>query len=131
MTIALPRGRHIVEFLASRPEFVGIGKATAKRLWDRFGEELYAILGDGAHARLSEVLHESHAKILADAWRNEQAIADCVVFFDKNGIDPKVAHKAVEFGVKGGPGDQGQSLSVADGLPMGSSGSHGACSRHC
>jgi exodeoxyribonuclease V alpha subunit len=97
LTVALPRGRHIVEFLASRPEFVGIGKATAKRLWDKFGEEIYSILGDGAHARLSEILHASHARILVDAWRNEQAVADCVVFFDEHGIDPKVARKAVEF----------------------------------
>lgn len=97
MTIAFPKGRHIVEFLASRPEFAGIGKATAKRLWHRFGEELYSVLGGGDDARLSEVLHASHARIVVDAWRNEQAIADCVVFFDEHGIDPKVARKAVEF----------------------------------
>lgn len=97
MTAALPRGQHIVDFLASRPEFVGVGKVTAKRLWERFGEELYAILGNGAYDRLSEVLQESHARIVVDAWRNEQAVADCVVFFDEHGIDPKVARKAVEF----------------------------------
>ncbi len=97
MTAALPKGRHLVDFLASRPEFVGIGKATAKRLWERFGEELYTILGDGAYDRLSEVLQGSHAQIVVDAWRNQQAVADCVVFFDEHGIDTKVARKAVEF----------------------------------
>ncbi|MER9338149.1 ATP-dependent RecD-like DNA helicase [Mesorhizobium sp. M0293] len=97
MIAALPKGRHVVDFLASRPEFVGIGKATAKRLWERFGEELYAILGNGAYGRLSEVLQESHARIVVDAWRNQQAVVDCVVFFDEHGIDPKVARKAVEF----------------------------------
>ena len=97
MTAALPRGQHIVDFLASRPEFVGVGKVTAKRLWERFGEELYTILGNGAYDRLSEVLQESHARIVVDAWRNEQAVADCVVFFDEHGIDPKVARKAVQF----------------------------------
>lgn len=92
-----PKGRYIVDFLASRPEFAGIGKATAKRLWDRFGERLYAILNDGDYVRLSGVLHQSQAMILVDAWRNELAITACVVFFDEHGIDPKVASKAVEF----------------------------------
>lgn len=93
----LPRGRFIVQFLASRPEFVGVGKATAQRLWDAFAEELYAILGDGDVKRLSEVLHESQAKIVIDAWRNELAVADCAVFFDEHGIDQSVARKAVDF----------------------------------
>lgn len=97
MTIALPKGRHIVEFLASRPEFAGIGKVTAKRLWERFGDELYVILAAGDDVRLSDVLHASQAKIVVDAWRRQQAIADCVVFFDEHGIDVRVARKAVEF----------------------------------
>lgn len=97
MNTALPRGRHIVQFLASRPEFVGVGKATAQRLWDTFAEDLYAVLGDGDVERLSEVLHESQAQIVIEAWRNEQAVVDCVVFFDEHGIDQAVARKAVDF----------------------------------
>jgi exodeoxyribonuclease V alpha subunit len=92
-----PRGRYIVDFLASRPEFAGIGKATARRLWERFGEDLYTILSDGDDLRLSVVLHPSQAQILVDAWRSELATTACVVFFDQHGIDPKIASKAVEF----------------------------------
>lgn len=92
-----PRGRYIAAFLASRPEFAGIGKVTAKRLWDTFGEELYTILTDGDAGRLSAVLSPSHAEIVVDAWRNQLAITACCVFFDEHGIDPKVADKAVEL----------------------------------
>ncbi|WEA59534.1 AAA family ATPase [Rhizobium sp. BJ04] len=94
---AVPRGKHIVEFLASRPEFVGVGKATAMRLWDAFGSDLYAILGNGDVDRLAEVLDRNQAAIVTEAWRNQIALADCVVFFDEQGIDTKVARKAIDF----------------------------------
>lgn len=94
---AIPRGRHIVEFLASRPEFVGVGKATAARLWERFGSDLYAVLGDGDVDRLSELLDRNQAAIVVESWRNQQALADCVVFFDEHGIETSVARKAVDF----------------------------------
>ncbi|MCA1444084.1 AAA family ATPase [Ensifer sp. IC4062] len=93
----IPRGRYIVEFLASRPEFAGVGKATAARLWKHFGPDLYIVLGDGDIDRLAEVLDRNQAAIVVEAWANQLALADCVVFFDENGIDPKVARKAVDF----------------------------------
>ncbi|WP_137131166.1 AAA family ATPase [Rhizobium sp. FY34] len=93
----IPRGRYIVEFLSSRPEFAGVGKATAARLWKHFGTELYTALGDGDVDRLAEVLDRNQAAIVVEAWANQIALADCVVFFDENGIDPKVARKAVDF----------------------------------
>ncbi len=93
----MPRGKYIVEFLASRPEFAGVGKATAARLWKHFGADLYAVLGGGDIDRLAEVLDRNQAAIVAQAWANQIALADCVVFFDENGIDPKVARKAVDF----------------------------------
>jgi hypothetical protein len=45
----LSRGSSVREntssFFARRPEFAGVGPATAQSLWDTFGEELYRILG--------------------------------------------------------------------------------------
>jgi len=93
----LPRGKHLIDFLASRPEFVGVGKATASRLWERFNTDLYAILGNGDIDRLAEVLDRNQAAIVIDAWRTQQATADCVVFFDEYGIDNRLAKKAVDF----------------------------------
>ncbi|MBB4585577.1 exodeoxyribonuclease V alpha subunit [Rhizobium leguminosarum] len=94
---AIPRGRHIVDFLATRPEFAGVGKATAARLWKHLGTELYAVLGNGDVDRLADVLDRNQAAIVVEAWSSQLALADCVVFFDENGIDPKVARKAVDF----------------------------------
>ena len=43
----VPTGNGIVRFLAERPEFAGVGKATARKLWQAFGPELYRVLGSG------------------------------------------------------------------------------------
>lgn len=92
-----PNGVGIVRFLAERPEFAGVGKATAQKLWERFGHELYRILGSGDVVRLAEAMPTTQAEIVCDAWRHQQAVADCIVFFDEHGIDPQVARKAVAF----------------------------------
>lgn len=93
----LPRGKHIVRFLASRAEFAGVGMATAQRMWDTFGEDLYQVLGDGEVSRLAEILPRTQAEIICDAWRSQRAVTDAVVFFDEHGISGDVARKAVDF----------------------------------
>jgi exodeoxyribonuclease V alpha subunit len=92
-----PSGRHIVCFLASRPEFAGIGRATAQKLWNTFREELYRLLANGDVDRLAALLPRTQAEIVCDAWRNQQALADAVVFFDEIGIDNRLARKAIDF----------------------------------
>lgn len=94
---AIPRGGNVVRFLAERPEFAGVGKVTAQKLWDRFGEGIYRILASGDAKSLSELLPRTQADIVCDAWRNQQALADCIVFFDEQGIDARIARKAVAF----------------------------------
>lgn len=93
----LPRGRHVVQFLAGRPEFAGVGPATARRMWDVFGEGLYGILGEGKVERLAEILPRTQAEIVCDAWRNQRAITEAVAFFDRHGIGTRSARKAVEL----------------------------------
>ena len=93
----VPTGNGIVRFLAERPEFAGVGKATARKLWQAFGPELYRVLGSGDAARLSEVLPETQAAIVCEAWRHQQSLADCVMFFDERGICGEIARKALSF----------------------------------
>ncbi|WP_019995507.1 ATP-dependent DNA helicase [Aureimonas ureilytica] len=93
----LPRGYHVVRFLAGRPEFVGVGPATAQRMWDVFGESLDDILAEGDVERLTKVLPRTQAEIVCDAWRNQRTITKAVAFFDRHGIDIRYARKAVEL----------------------------------
>ncbi len=97
MAQTLPQGGNLVRFLAERAEFAGVGRVTAQRLWDRFGQGIYGMLASGDAVGLSEILPRTQADIVCDAWRNQQATADCVVFFDEHGIDPRLARKAVAF----------------------------------
>ncbi|BAL23513.1 AAA family ATPase [Azoarcus sp. KH32C] len=69
MELLRPSGEHLVTLLAECDAFKGIGFVKARRLWDRFGEDLYALLDAGAVNRLAEVLPAEMAAQLADAWR--------------------------------------------------------------
>ena len=40
-----PSAGHIVEYLARNPRFEGVGKMTAKRLWETFGDALFGDVG--------------------------------------------------------------------------------------
>lgn len=52
----MPSGAHLVDYLVRNPTFNGIGRVTAERLWETFGESLFAILDDGDHQALSDVI---------------------------------------------------------------------------
>lgn len=71
MELLRPSGEHIVVMLSEGAAFAGIGAVKARRLWDRFGDELYALLDRGDLARLGEVLPAPMAAALAVAWRSQ------------------------------------------------------------
>lgn len=97
MGALIPPGRNIVRFLAARPEFAGIGLATAQKLWDAFGVNLHCILDGGQVAQLATVLPWTQAEIVCDAWRNQRAVIEVVAFFDRHGINFSSARKALEL----------------------------------
>ena len=69
MELLRPSGEHIVTLLAECDAFAGIGMVKARRLWDHFGQDLYAILDNGDVKRLEEVMTTEAAAGLADAWQ--------------------------------------------------------------
>jgi exodeoxyribonuclease V alpha subunit len=93
-------GRHdpgttIVRYLVENPAFAGIGVATASKLWNAFGQELYGILGSGDVGRLAPVLGPDRAERLAGAWRENLAEGDVVVWLGENGFDARLARKII------------------------------------
>ena len=96
-------GRHarsgdtIVRHLAEDPAFEGIGYATAAKLWAAFGAELYALLGNGDVARLSDVLSEDRAERLVLAWKEKLAEGDVVVWLDEHGFERRLAKKIIRL----------------------------------
>ncbi|WP_271565893.1 AAA family ATPase [Bradyrhizobium sp. CCBAU 11386] len=90
-------GETIVRHLAEEPAFEGIGYATAAKLWKSFGDNLYALLGNGDAVRLADVLGADRAERLVLAWREKLAEGDVVVWLDEHGFDARLAKKIIRL----------------------------------
>lgn len=66
-----PRGAAWIDFVAGNPDFVGIGRATATRIWESCGVDLFTMLADGDPAaftgRVPQFPH-GKARLLLEAW---------------------------------------------------------------
>ena len=69
MELLRPSGEHIIALLAEGASFAGIGIVKARRMWDHFGEELYAILDAADAKRLEAIMPEEAAANLVSTWR--------------------------------------------------------------
>ncbi|SFE07329.1 AAA family ATPase [Paracidovorax konjaci] len=63
-----PSGEHIVTYIAENPAFEGLGVSKARRLWDRFGEQLYQLLDAGQASAFTDVLTPEAAERLVVTW---------------------------------------------------------------
>lgn len=88
-----PRGRLIVGYLASHPDFAGIGEAKARALHEVFGDRLAPTLDAGDVDALQAVLTAPMATRVIAVWAEHQAEAAVVVFLDKHGFDIRLANK--------------------------------------
>ena len=68
MEMLRPSGEHIITLLGQGEAFEGIAEVKARRLWEHFGDALYAVLDQSDVDRLEEVLPRAMAQRLADAW---------------------------------------------------------------
>jgi len=57
----LPSGRGIIRYLATNKRFVGIGWATATRLWDKLGDRLYEAIRERDLRAIAEVIGPERA----------------------------------------------------------------------
>lgn len=67
-SLARPSGEHIVTYIAENSAFEGLGRAKARRLWDRYGEELYQLLDAGQASAFSDLLTAEIAERLVGGW---------------------------------------------------------------
>lgn len=91
-----PSGEHIVTLMAENPHFQGIGRVKARRLWERFGEELYAVLDRGDIDALTEVLSFECAQTAVQAWAL-YGDADTLRWLQDQGFDVALGRKLLEF----------------------------------
>lgn len=89
----LPRGRLLVTYLAKHRDLKAIGETKAERLWETFGERLYAVLSEGPVEALHSVLSDTAAQRLAAVWAEKRGEAETIEFLDAHGFDWHLASK--------------------------------------
>jgi exodeoxyribonuclease V alpha subunit len=99
-TVALPltpSGQGIVQYLATNPQIVGVGRAYAQRLWDRYGEHLYEVLRTRDAAALSRVVGPFLAASIVQGWGLYLEEVEAFAWLDACGVAPRTAAQAIEL----------------------------------
>lgn len=95
--IALPlvtRGRAIIRHLATDKRFPGIGRATAAKLWETFGEAIYDRIRDRDLKALAEVIGPERAVAVVDGFGMLSDEVEIFRWLDRYGVSPRVAGAA-------------------------------------
>lgn len=91
-----PTGEHIVAFMGDSPNFRGIGRGKARKLWEAFGNSLYEHLDAGNVTELSKVLTPISAAQVAAAWA-QHSERSTLQQLQAQGFDPSVARKVLKL----------------------------------
>jgi exodeoxyribonuclease V alpha subunit len=92
-----PSGRLLVSALSKSRSFPGIGTVRAQRLWQEFGEEIYALLEKGDPEPFEDVLDPELGKVLVDGWRTLSVEAAVYAWLDKHAIPPGLATRLISI----------------------------------
>lgn len=98
--VALPlvtRGRAIIRHLATDKRFVGIGWATAEKVWERFGETIYDIIRDRDLKALADVVGADRAIAIVDGFGMLAEEVEIFRWLDRYGVSPRVAGAAARL----------------------------------
>ncbi|PIO96159.1 ATP-dependent DNA helicase [Pleomorphomonas carboxyditropha] len=99
-TVALPlitKGSAIIRHLATDKRFPGIGRATATKLWETFGETIYALIRDRDLKALAEVVGSERAVAIVDGFGMLSEEVEIFRWLDRYGVSPRVAGAAARI----------------------------------
>lgn len=91
-----PSGIHVVEYLARNPRFEGIGKITAERLWETFGDALFGILDNGDTTALANVIKPQRATRLVQGWQ-EEGLSNSLQWLQGHGIGITIGRRILGY----------------------------------
>lgn len=94
--LRMPSGAHVVEYLARNPRFEGIGKVTAERLWETFGEPLFGMLDDGDTTALADVIGPQRASMLVQGWL-EEGLSNSLQWLQSRGIGVAIGRRILSY----------------------------------
>lgn len=96
MQLMFPSGDHIVTLLAENPEFRGVGRVKAQKLWDTYRDDLYRLLDDGDVAALAQVLSADLARALVASWA-QLGYGPALQWLQHSEIDVAIGRKVLAF----------------------------------
>ncbi|KAA1015239.1 AAA family ATPase [Paraburkholderia panacisoli] len=92
----LPSGEHVVTLMAESDDFRGIGYGKARKLWETFGNRLFALLDEGDVATLTKVLTAASATHAVAAWAL-QGDTRTLQWLQGHGFDTTIGRKILKF----------------------------------
>ncbi|GAC1389642.1 MAG: AAA family ATPase [Variovorax sp.] len=94
--LTMPSGEHLVTFLSENKAFEGIGLVKARRLWEKFGENLYAMLDSGDAKAFVPALQSDMAERLVEAW-SKHGESRALQWLQTAGFDLRLGRKVLKF----------------------------------
>ncbi len=94
--LKLPSGEHVVDFLATNPDFKGMGRVKARRLWESLGQELYGVLDSGDVAKLQAHVSQEMAEQLVQGWK-KLGVSQVLQWLQTRGVEVQIGRKVVEY----------------------------------
>ncbi|CAE6775121.1 ATP-dependent DNA helicase [Paraburkholderia domus] len=92
----LPSGEHIVTLMAESDDFRGVGYGKARKLWETFGNRLYALLDAGDVDTLAKVLTQETAGHAVAAWA-QQGHTKTLQWLQRHGFGTTIGRKIMKF----------------------------------
>ncbi|WP_051333714.1 AAA family ATPase [Aliagarivorans marinus] len=97
LRVTMPEsGDNFVDFVASDKEFVGVGDVLARRLWNKFGSEVYQILNDRNLGMLEMVLTKETARNMLQAWGRYSNLRH-LHWFSQHAIPPRISSSIMKY----------------------------------
>lgn len=94
--LTMPSGEHLVTFLSENKAFEGIGLVKARRLWEKYGENLYTMLDSGDARAFVPALQSDMAVRLVEAW-SKHGESRSLQWLQTAGFDLRLGRKVLKF----------------------------------
>lgn len=91
-----PSGENVIHYIAENPDFSGIGRVKAQRLWQRFGDRLFDLIRERDLETLSQVVTQEAAKTLCAGF-SKIKLAESLLYLDKIGVPRRIGQKVVGY----------------------------------
>ncbi len=85
-----------INFIVKEPDFIGIGSAKARKLFDTFGAEVFDLLANHNHAQLSQCLTPEAASALIKGYQKYENLASAMWLAERK-VPPRIQMKLFKY----------------------------------